>query len=210
MSELWKLIRFVKPYWQKSLRSMVLLIAVVIMDLAIPRLVQRIIDEGINQQNMDVVVQTSLVMFAISIFNMALAIGNNNFSVQVGESVARDLREALFLGTDRARLMARFADPAVKVVTTQGTYASIMLYAFGEPFFVVDAYTIRVFSRIGLIVPGERYENVRAFFEGNLPADVGIFQEYHALVVKVAKEFCRRKPLCDGCPLYPLCGRELA
>ena len=97
MSELWKLIRFVKPYWQKSLLSMVLLIAVVIMDLAIPRLVQRIIDEGINQQNMDVVVQTSLVMFAISIFNMALAIGNNNFSVQVGESVARDLREALFL-----------------------------------------------------------------------------------------------------------------
>ena len=97
MSELWKLIRFVKPYWQKSLLSMVLLIAVVIMDLAIPRLVQRIIDEGINQQNMDVVVQTSLVMFAISILNMVLAIGNNNFSVQVGESVARDLREALFL-----------------------------------------------------------------------------------------------------------------
>jgi ATP-binding cassette subfamily B protein len=97
MSELWKLTRFVKPYWQKSLLSMVLLIAVVIMDLAIPRLVQRIIDEGINQQNMDVVVQTSLVMFAISILNLVLAIGNNNFSVQVGESVARDLREALFL-----------------------------------------------------------------------------------------------------------------
>ncbi|MCU0487132.1 MAG: ABC transporter ATP-binding protein/permease, partial [Anaerolineales bacterium] len=97
MPELWKLIRFVKPYWQKSLLSMVLLIAVVIMDLAIPRLVQRIIDQGINQQNMDVVVQTSLVMFGISILNMILAIGNNNFSVQVGESVARDLREALFL-----------------------------------------------------------------------------------------------------------------
>ncbi len=90
------------------------------------------------------------------------------------------------------------------------TADSIMLYAFGEPFFVVDAYTMRVFSRIGLIAPGERYENVRAFFEGNLPADVGIFQEYHALIVKVAKEFCRRKPMCDGCPLYPLCGRELA
>ncbi|MCU0638488.1 MAG: hypothetical protein MUF59_01240 [Candidatus Krumholzibacteria bacterium] len=90
------------------------------------------------------------------------------------------------------------------------TADSIMLYAFGEPFFVVDAYTIRVFSRIGLIVPGECYENVRTFFEGNLPADAGIFQEYHALIVKVAKEFCRRKPLCGGCPLNPHCGRETA
>jgi endonuclease-3 related protein len=90
------------------------------------------------------------------------------------------------------------------------TADSIMLYAFGEPFFVVDAYTMRVFSRIGLIVPGERYENVRAFFEGNLPVDAAIFQEYHALVVKVAKEFCRRNPLCGGCPLYPLCRRKAA
>lgn len=88
------------------------------------------------------------------------------------------------------------------------TADSIMLYALGKPFFVVDAYTMRVFSRIGLIVPRETYENVRAFFEGNLPADVGIFQEYHALIVKVAKEFCRRSPLCNGCPIYPLCGRK--
>ena len=90
------------------------------------------------------------------------------------------------------------------------TADSIMLYAFGKPFFVVDAYTMRVFSRVGLIVPGERYENVRAFFEGNLPTDAGIFQEYHALIVKLAKEFCRRNPLCDGCPIYPLCGRKSA
>jgi endonuclease-3 related protein len=90
------------------------------------------------------------------------------------------------------------------------TADSIMLYAFGEPLFVVDAYTMRVFSRIGLIVPEERYENVRAFFEGNLPVDAAIFQEYHALIVKLAKEYCRRNPLCDGCPLYPLCGRKSA
>lgn len=88
------------------------------------------------------------------------------------------------------------------------TADSIMLYAFGKTFFVVDAYTMRVFSRVGLIVPGERYENVRAFFERNLPADTGIFQEYHALIVKLAKEFCRRNPLCDGCPLYPICMRK--
>jgi ATP-binding cassette subfamily B protein len=66
------------------------------MDLSIPRLVQRIIDQGINANNMQVVVHTSLLMLAISMVDTLFAIGNNVFSVQVGESVARDLREALF------------------------------------------------------------------------------------------------------------------
>ena len=90
------------------------------------------------------------------------------------------------------------------------TADSIMLYAFGKPFFVVDAYTMRVFARIGLIEPAEGYEAVRAFFEECLPADSGIFQEYHALIVKLAKDFCRRKPVCGGCPLLSLCERKRA
>jgi len=97
MKQVLKLLRFVKPYWKKSVLSLVLLVIVVVMDLAIPRLVQRIIDQGILAQNLQVVSTTFLLMLGISLLDTLFAIGNNNFSVQVGESVARDLREALFL-----------------------------------------------------------------------------------------------------------------
>lgn len=97
MKQVFKLLRFVKPYWKKSILSLALLVVVVLMDLAIPRLVQRIIDQGITPQDMKVVTNTFLLMLGISILDTLFAIGNNNYSVQVGESVARDLREALFL-----------------------------------------------------------------------------------------------------------------
>ena len=97
MKQIYKLLRFVRPYWKKSLLSLVLLVIVVVLDLAIPRLVQRIIDQGILAGNMQEVWRTFLFMLVISAANMLLAIGNSNYSVQVGEGVARDLREALFL-----------------------------------------------------------------------------------------------------------------
>lgn len=97
MKQLQKLLVFVRPYWKKSVLSLALLVVVVLLDLAIPRLVQRIIDQGILSGNLQEVWQTFLVMLAISVANTIFAIGNNNYSVQVGESVARDLREALFL-----------------------------------------------------------------------------------------------------------------
>jgi ATP-binding cassette subfamily B multidrug efflux pump len=97
MKHIRKLLYFVKPYWRRSLLALLLLTAVVIMDLSIPRLVQRIIDQGISQHNMQVVLQTTLLMLGISAVDMLFAILNNNLSVQVGESVARDVREALFL-----------------------------------------------------------------------------------------------------------------
>jgi ATP-binding cassette subfamily B protein len=97
MNQVTKLFRFLKPYWKKSVISLVLLIAVVVMDLAIPRLVQRVIDQGVNAQNMQVVVNTFFIMLGISVLDTIFAIGNNNFSVQVGEGVARDMREAIFL-----------------------------------------------------------------------------------------------------------------
>jgi ATP-binding cassette, subfamily B, multidrug efflux pump len=67
------------------------------MDLAIPRLIQRVIDQGINKNNMQVVITTTIMMLSISLFQVLFALGNNYFSIQVGESVARDIREALFL-----------------------------------------------------------------------------------------------------------------
>jgi len=97
MKQVGKLLHFVKPYWKKSLLALILLVIVVILDLTIPRLVQRIIDQGILAHNMQVVLSTFLLMLGISVLDTIFAIGNNNLSVQVGEGVARDLREALFL-----------------------------------------------------------------------------------------------------------------
>ena len=82
------------------------------------------------------------------------------------------------------------------------TADSISLYAANKPEFVVDAYTKRIFSRHGLIRQDAGYDEVKAVFIDGLPKDVTLFNEYHALIVKTAKEFCKsRKPDCDGCPL---------
>jgi ATP-binding cassette subfamily B protein len=97
MKHLRKLLPFLKPYSRLAAVTLGLLIAVIVMDLAIPRLIQQIIDQGIAQHNMQVVITTSAIMLGASALSTVLAIGNSNFSVQIGESVARDLREALFL-----------------------------------------------------------------------------------------------------------------
>jgi len=97
MHETLKLLAFVKPYWKRAVLALVLLTTLVFLDLSIPRLIQRLIDQGIEQQNQQVVIQTSIVMLMISAVSFVIAIGNNVFSVQVGEATARDVREALFL-----------------------------------------------------------------------------------------------------------------
>ena len=96
MNHIKKLLYFVKPYWRRSLVSLVFLVLVVIIDLTIPRLIQRVIDEGINGGSMQVVINTSILMIVISALQTLFAIANNLFSIQVGEGVARDLRQALF------------------------------------------------------------------------------------------------------------------
>ena len=96
MIQIRKLIHFVKPYWKLAALSLALLTSLVFMDLAIPRLIQRIIDQGIRQNDLGVVVQTALLMLGISLLSTVIAIGNNIFSVRTGESVARDLRAAIF------------------------------------------------------------------------------------------------------------------
>ena len=96
MNDIFKLLHFVKPYWRRAVAALLLLISLVFMDLSIPRLVQRIIDQGISQHNQAVVIQTSLIMLAISLVSTIIAIGNNITSVQVAESVGRDLRDAIF------------------------------------------------------------------------------------------------------------------
>ena len=85
------------------------------------------------------------------------------------------------------------------------TADSLLLYAGHQPTFVVDAYTKRLFSRLGLIGAEAGYEELRALFMENLPADVLLYNEYHALIVQHAKERCRKTPVCGGCPLAVRC-----
>ncbi len=85
------------------------------------------------------------------------------------------------------------------------TADSILLYAFDKATFVVDAYTKRIFSRLGIVEPNADYETVRAMFQRELPVDVKLYNEYHALIVRHAKEHCRVRPQCAGCVLKNEC-----
>jgi endonuclease III related protein len=85
------------------------------------------------------------------------------------------------------------------------TADSIALYAAGHPVFVVDAYTRRIFGRLGLLTGRESYEQMRAVFMAALPADAALFNDYHAQIVRLGKGVCRPRPLCDRCPLLDLC-----
>ncbi|MFN5060147.1 MAG: ABC transporter ATP-binding protein [Chloroflexota bacterium] len=96
MQDIFKLAHFVRPYWRPAVAAFILLTTLVFLDLAIPRLIQRIIDEGIAKQNQDIVIETGLLMVGISLLSVLVAVGNNFTSIQVGEGVARDLRLALF------------------------------------------------------------------------------------------------------------------
>ena len=96
MREIFKLRRFLRPYSKQSIWALILLTSVVFMDLAIPRLIQEIIDQGITPKNPQVVLSTTLIMLGLTVLSALFAIGNNILSVQVGEAFGRDVREALF------------------------------------------------------------------------------------------------------------------
>jgi len=85
------------------------------------------------------------------------------------------------------------------------TADDILLYAFERPVFVIDAYTRRIFSRLGLVPEEWSYEQARARFEEALGLDAELFNEYHALIVRHGKEHCRPRPQCTGCCLKRLC-----
>jgi endonuclease-3 related protein len=81
------------------------------------------------------------------------------------------------------------------------TADAIALYAGGRPIFVVDAYTRRILVRHRLVAPDADYDTVQAFLMGHLPHDPALFNEFHALLVRVAKDHCRTGPRCETCPL---------
>ena len=115
--------------------------------------------------------------------------------------------------TKKLKLFVEFLDSGLKVNRENlldiwgigpETADSILLYAYRQPIFVVDAYTKRIFSRLGLI-DEEDYGSVQKFFMDNLENDVDLFNEFHALIVEHAKEKCKTKPDCEDCCLKDHC-----
>jgi endonuclease-3 related protein len=108
-----------------------------------------------------------------------------------------DSLETLFksdIDTLRARLLDIYG-------IGEETADSTMLYAGNRPVFVIDAYTRRIIDRIGLAPSNHDYPSYQKLFTANLPEDVKLYNEYHALLVRHAKEVCRKNPLCQRCCL---------
>jgi endonuclease-3 related protein len=131
---------------------------------------------------------------------------------------ARRLRALLdFLASEyggRTEAMRR-EDPSVlrgKLLCVPGigpeTADSIALYAAGHAFFVIDAYTRRVFARLGLVRGDESYDALQRFFMERLPPDATLYNDYHAQIVRLAKDVCRPRPRCGECPLESICPRR--
>ena len=87
------------------------------------------------------------------------------------------------------------------------TADSIILYAFQKPMFVIDAYTQRIFKRLGY--RKSNYDEWQELFMDNLDKDHNLFNEYHALLVELGKNYCKKKPMCGKCPLNNSCKKDL-
>lgn len=83
------------------------------------------------------------------------------------------------------------------------TADSILLYAYNKPHFVIDAYTKRIFRRLGY--REKTYHELQKLFIENLPKDIETYKEYHALLVQLGKNHCQKKPECPNCPLKKMC-----
>ncbi len=113
-------------------------------------------------------------------------------------------------GGDLARLLALpTAQLRERLLAIYGvgpeTADSIALYAGGHPLFVVDAYTRRLFCRLGLVDERVTYDGLQALFADHLPAAAPLFNEYHALIVRHGKDVCQKRPRCAACVLADLC-----
>ena len=118
-------------------------------------------------------------------------------------------------GGDLERMLASPEDelrPALLATHGIGaeTADSVLLYAARRPVFVIDAYTRRTFSRLGLAPEGETYDAWQRLFIHGLPPDAALFNEYHALIVRHGKDVCRKQPRCGECALNDVCATARA
>ncbi len=118
---------------------------------------------------------------------------------------------------ERLKIVARFFKGAKNIsreelLNLKGvgpeTADSILLYAYNQPFFVIDAYTKRIFKRLGITYT-DNYNELQQLFHSNLEKDAKLFNEYHALIVNLGKNICKKKPLCNECPLSSICKHNI-
>jgi len=118
-----------------------------------------------------------------------------------------------YLGQGREQGIKKLPDPRSTLLALKGigpeTADSILLYALEIPVFVVDAYTRRIFIRLGLLDSAASYAETQTCFHTQLDRNVLLYKEYHALIVQHAKQHCRVKPLCASCPLTSICPAAL-
>jgi endonuclease III related protein len=117
-----------------------------------------------------------------------------------------DMIEEVYFGELDLFLQDSLASGRENLLSVKGvgpeTADSILLYACGLPTFVIDTYTHRVFSRHQLVDEETDYESMQDLFVSQLPQDVQLYNEYHALIVRVASTYCKKtNPLCEQCPL---------
>jgi endonuclease-3 related protein len=118
----------------------------------------------------------------------------------LGESCGDDLGRLFALNTEvlRTQLLA------VHGIGPE-TANSILLYAANKPVFVIDTYTRRIINRLGLAPENNGYDAYQTLFTGNLPQNTQLFNEYHALLVRLGKEACKKQPVCGKCCLRGIC-----
>jgi len=164
MKKLFKFAKYLKPYTRDAIISLVLLVLVVFLDLAIPRLVQRIIDDGIAQSDMSTVFRTTILMLVISVLSTAGSIGNNFFSVRAGEGFARDLRDALFGkiqnlsygNLDRLRTGNLIVRMTSDIQALQQTFRMSMRNGLRAPLMMIGSIALMISTNVNLtmrIVP---------------------------------------------------------
>jgi endonuclease-3 related protein len=130
----------------------------------------------------------------------AKALKLKSFAYWLGNHYADDLDKLFTSDTDHLRQQLLSIHGI-----GQETADSIILYAANKPIFVIDAYTRRIINRLGLAPDNNSYTAYQVFFMHNLPADVRLFNEYHALLVCLAKDACRSRPRCHQCCLDNIC-----
>jgi len=215
MKKLLRYTRYLKPYWKEVLLAVVMLVVVVFMDLRIPQLVQKIIDDGIYQNDMDMISRTTVQMLIISLVSTLFSIGNNNLSVKVGEAFARDLREDLFIkiqqlsygNLDRIKTGDLIVRLTSDVNVLQQTYRMSMRIGLRGPLLIVGSLILMVSTdlRLSLSIAPLFVVIIAliAFFVGKLGPIFKTVQEKLSNLnnvlqeniagVRVVKAFVRRK-----------------
>jgi ATP-binding cassette subfamily B multidrug efflux pump len=208
-----KLRSFIHPYVWQSILALIMLTAVVFVDLAIPRLIEKIIDQGIALKNPNVILNTTLWMLGLTVLSALLAIGNNLLSVQVGEGYGRDLRDALYLkiqsfsfgNLDRMKtgqLMVRLTsdimmmERIVRIFIRIGTRApllmigSILLMISTSPDLAVSIFPLLLVTAIIIVVFISRTQPMYLAVQRRLDSLNTVLQENIA-GVRVVKAFTR-------------------